>query len=103
MSRRRSVSTAPADERLYAALVIRAYREIGMALTDSDGDDTAIEGCIEELEELVAGLERYAPQVLAAAMATHLEALLHALRAEGACSAADVRELLREIETGALE
>jgi hypothetical protein len=102
MSRWRLVRTAPAGARLYAALVIRPYREIGMALTDPDGDGT-IEECIEELEELVARLERYAPQVLAAAMATHLEALLHALRAEGACSAAEVRELLREIETGALE
>jgi hypothetical protein len=81
----------------------RHDRESVMTLTDSKDDEASVEECLEELDELLATLARFAPQVLAAAIATHLEALLAGLFAAGECSAAEVRELLRELERGALE
>jgi hypothetical protein len=74
-----------------------------MALRDFKGDDTSLEECIEELEERLGSLARFTSQVLAAAIATHLEALLSSLCAAGECSAAEVRVLLREVERGALD
>ena len=74
-----------------------------MARMEPTGDRATIEECIEEIEELLTSLERYDPQVLAAALATHLEALLSRLHAAGECSSSDVRELLAELGRGALE
>ena len=62
-----------------------------------------IEECIEEIEERLSGLERFAPGVLAASLAMHLEALLGTLHAAGVWSAGDVQDLLREIERSSLE
>ena len=61
-----------------------------------------IEECIEALDDLIMSLERHPPQAVAEAMGTHLEGLLRALLASGACAAQDVRDFLREIELGAL-
>jgi len=74
-----------------------------MSLNDGKDDDTVIEECIEELEELVMSLDRYPPAAVAVAMGTYLEGLLGALLDERQCTAAEVRELLREIERGALQ
>jgi hypothetical protein len=65
--------------------------------------DDVVEECIQELDELVMGLDRYPPAAIAAAMGTYLEGLLAALLDEDRCTAEDVRELLREIEAGVLE
>lgn len=73
-----------------------------MSLVDESGDDTAVEECIEELEELALSLERYPPAAVAVAMGTYLEGLLGALLDERRCTAAEVRELLRAIESGAI-
>ncbi len=73
-----------------------------MSLVDESGDDTAVEECIEELEELALSLERYPPAAVAVAMGAHLEGLLGALLDERRCTAAEVRELLRAIESGAI-
>lgn len=74
-----------------------------MSLIDHSGDDTTLEECIEELDELVMSLDRYPAAAVAVAMGTHLEGLLGALLGERQCTAEEVRELLREIESGALE
>ena len=74
-----------------------------MSLIDLSGDDTALEECIEELDELVMSLDRYPPAAVAVAMGTHLEGLLGALLDAQQCTAEEVRNLLREIEAGALE
>jgi len=73
-----------------------------MSLIDETCDDAAIGECIEELEELLMSLDRHDPAAVAAALATHLEGLLGALLEEGQCTARDVRELLRRIESGVL-
>ncbi len=67
---------------------------------EEPGDDTVIEECLQELEELFMGLDRYPPAAVAVAMATYLEGLLGALLDEGRCTAGEVRELLREVESG---
>lgn len=73
-----------------------------MSLIDHLGDDAALEECIEELDEVVMGLDRYPPAAVAVAMGTHLEGLLGALLDARQCTAEEVRELLQEIESGAL-
>jgi len=77
--------------------------EIPMSLIERSADDTILEECIEELDELVMSLDRFPPTAVAVAMGTYLESLLGALLDERQCTAEDVRELLREIESGLLE
>jgi hypothetical protein len=74
-----------------------------MSLVDESDDDAAVEACIEELDELVMSLDRYPPAAVAVAMGTYLEGLLGALLDERLCTAEEVRALLREIESGAIE
>jgi hypothetical protein len=74
-----------------------------MSLGDSSDPDAVVEECIEELEELVMSLNRYPPGAVAVALGTYLEGLLGALLDEGQCTADEVRELLREIESGVLQ
>lgn len=74
-----------------------------MSLIDLSGDGATLEECIEELDELVMGLDRYPPATVAVAMGTHLEGLLGALLDAHQCTPEEVRKLLREIEAGALE
>ena len=73
-----------------------------MTLIEESGDDEMVEECIEELEELVMSLERYPPRAVAVALGTYLEGLLGALLDERQCAPEEVRELLREIESGAI-
>lgn len=66
-------------------------------------EDVIVEKCIEELDELVTTLDRYPPGAVAVALATYLEGLLGALLDERQCTPEEVRELLREVESGVLE
>ena len=66
-------------------------------------DDAVVEECIGELEELVMSLDRYPPAAVAVAIGTYLEGLLGALLDEGQCTADEVRELRRVIESGVLQ
>ena len=74
-----------------------------MSLIDETDDDAVVEKCIEELEDLVMSLDRYPPAAIAVAIGTYLEGLLGALLDERQCTADEVRELLREIESGVLQ
>lgn len=74
-----------------------------MSLIDESGDDTIVEECIQELDELVMSLDRYPPAAVAVAIGTYLEGLLGALLDERQCTVDEVRELLREIESGVIE
>lgn len=74
-----------------------------MSLIDESSDDALTEECIEELDELVMSLDRYPPSVVAVALGTHLEGLLGALLDQRQCTADEVRELLREIESGVID
>ena len=73
-----------------------------MSLVDESADDTMVEECVAELEELITGLDRYPPPAVAVAMCIYLEGLLGALLDESQCTADEVRELLGEIELGLL-
>jgi hypothetical protein len=82
-------------------------KEVPMTLTHQSGDgsvgeDTLVEECIEELDELVMSLDRFPPAAVAVAMGAHLEGLLGALIDEHLCTAEEARALLREVELGAL-
>ncbi|MBW4052591.1 MAG: hypothetical protein HIU85_14235 [Proteobacteria bacterium] len=74
-----------------------------MFMIEEPGDDTVVEECLQELEELFMSLDRYPPAAVAVAIATYLEGLLGALLDEGQCTPEEVRELLREVESGVLE
>ena len=74
-----------------------------MSLIHESDDDTQVEECIEELDELVMGLDRYPPTTVAVALGTFFEGLLGALLDEHRCTADEIRELLREIESGVLD
>ena len=74
-----------------------------MSLIEESDDDALVEECIEELEELVMTLDRYPPAAVAVALGTYLEGLLGALLDEHQCTAEEVQELLREIESGVLQ
>ena len=74
-----------------------------MSVIEESGDDAVVEECIEELEELFMSLDRYPPTAVAVAIGTYLEGLLGALLDERQCTAEEVRELLREIESGVIE
>lgn len=73
-----------------------------MSLIEESDDDAVVEECIEELDELVMSLDRFPPAAVAVAMGTYLEGLLGALIDERQCTAEEVRELLREIESGVI-
>ena len=73
-----------------------------MALIEESEGDSVVEECIQELDELIMSLDRYPPAAVAVAMSTYLEGLLGALLDEGQCTNEEVRELLGEIESGAL-
>ncbi len=74
-----------------------------MSPVDESDSDDVVEECIEELDSLVKSLNRYPPIALAVAMSTYLEGLLGALLDERLCTVEEVRQLLRELESGALQ
>lgn len=71
---------------------------------ESGDDDTVVIACIQELDEfLTKKLHRYPLHAVAVAVGTYLEGLLGVLFDESQCTADEVRELLREIESGVLD
>jgi hypothetical protein len=74
-----------------------------MSLTDTQRDDGAVEQCLDELNDLLAGLQRYSPTLLAVALRVHLETLLQALLEGRICTREEVRDFVRELEREALQ
>jgi hypothetical protein len=74
-----------------------------MSVIENADDDAIVEDCIQELDELIMALDGYPPSAVAVALSTHLEGLLGALLDERQCTDDEVRELLREIESGVLQ
>lgn len=66
-------------------------------------DEAIVEECIEELNELVVSLDRCPPTAIAVAMGSYLEGLLGALLDEHLCTVDEIRDLLHEIESGAVQ
>jgi len=74
-----------------------------MTFTEAARNDGAVEECLDELNELISGLQRYPPAVLAVALRVHLETLLQALLDGKVCSREEVRDFVRELERDALQ
>jgi hypothetical protein len=71
---------------------------------ESGDDDAAVIACIQELDDFVyKKLRRYPLNAVAVAAGTYLEGLLGTLFDERQCTADEVRELLRQIESGVLD
>jgi hypothetical protein len=65
--------------------------------------DATVEECLDELNDFIIGLQRYAPTVLAVALRVHLSTLLQALLEGQLCTREDVRDFVRELERDALQ
>jgi hypothetical protein len=74
-----------------------------MSLTDVVRGDHAVEECLDELNDFIAGLQRFAPTALAVALRVHLEALLRALLEDRWCTREEIRAFLKELEREALQ
>jgi hypothetical protein len=74
-----------------------------MTFTEAARNDGAVEECLDELNELISGLQGYPPAVLAVALRVHLETLLQALLDGKVCSREEVRDFVRELERDALQ
>jgi hypothetical protein len=74
-----------------------------MSLIEDSDDEGVVEECIQELDELFMSLDHYPPPAVAVAVSTYLEGLLGALLDDDQCTVEEVRELLREIESGVLQ
>lgn len=73
-------------------------------IEESSNDDAMVIACIQELDEFITRkLRRYPTGAIAVATGTQLEGLLGALFDERLCTADEVRDLLREIESGVLD
>ena len=74
-----------------------------MTFADTERSEGAVEQCLDELNDFIAGLERYSPTVLAVALRVHLETLLQALLEGRICTREEVRDFVRELERDALQ
>jgi hypothetical protein len=74
-----------------------------MSFTDIAGNDGTLEECLDEVNEFLASLRRYAPTLLAVALRVHLETLLQALLEGKLCTREEVRDFVRELEREALQ
>lgn len=72
---------------------------------DKFGDDDAVViACIQELDDFISRrFRRYPVGAVTIAIGTHLEGLLGALIDERQCTAEEVRELLRGIESAVMD
>jgi len=74
-----------------------------MSLFETERKDGAVEQCLDELNDFLANLQRYAPTALAVALRVHLGALLQALLEGKICTREEVRDFVRELEREALQ
>lgn len=74
-----------------------------MPFTEMTPEDGTVEECLDELTQLLIRLGRFAPTVLAVSLRVHLELLLQALLEAGACTRAEVRAFVKELEREALQ
>jgi len=74
-----------------------------VSLANTERNDVAVEQCLDELNDFIDGLQRYAPTTLAVALRVHLETLLQALLEARICTREEVRDFVRELERDALQ
>ena len=74
-----------------------------MELAEAACKEGTVEECVDVINDFMAGLPHFAPEVLAVALREHLETLLLALLEAKACTRTDVRKFVRELERDALQ
>ncbi len=74
-----------------------------MSTQDLTTTEGAIDECLDELNELVATLDRYPPTTVAVAMSVHLQSVLRALLECDMCTRQQVRQLVEEFEREVFE
>jgi hypothetical protein len=74
-----------------------------MSFADTMGTHGTVEECIDQLNDFLAGLQHYAPTILAVALRVHLEALLQSLIDGRLCTREEVRDFVRELERESLQ
>jgi len=74
-----------------------------MSFPDAARTDETLEECLDELNDFMAGLQRYPPTVLATALRVHLEAMLQALLECKVCTREEVRDFIKEFERETLQ
>ena len=65
-------------------------------------DASALEECLDEMDEFITTLQRYPDTVIAMSLRMHLAALLRAMVESRLCSREDVREFVIALEREAL-
>lgn len=65
--------------------------------------DSAVRHCFEKIDRLVERLQRYPLEAIAVAMGAYLQELLGFFLDEGGCAAEEIREYLRNFESGIFE
>jgi hypothetical protein len=100
---RASLAAAPQVRSHWCMVAPSLPRRTHMTFTEAARNDSAVEQCLDELNDLMAGLQRYSPTVLAVALRVHLETLLQALLDGKVCSPEEVRDFVRELERDALQ
>jgi hypothetical protein len=65
--------------------------------------DSAVRHCFEKIDRLVERLHRYPLEAIALAMGAYLQEVFGILLEDGACAAEEIREYLRDFESGILE
>jgi hypothetical protein len=78
-------------------------KECTMPFADTTRSDGTVEECLDELNDLLAGLRHYTPTVLAVALRVHLETLLQALLEGKVCTREEARDFVKELERDALQ
>jgi hypothetical protein len=101
------IRRAPHRGRAVVRNVVYGYGKLSdgaraMSFADTRSDGT-VEECLDELNDLMAGLQRYSPTVLAMAMRVHLGTLLQALLEAQLCTREELRDFVRELERDALQ
>ena len=74
-----------------------------MSVADALSDEGTVEECLDELGELLSGLERYSLSVIAVALRVHLQAALQVMLMGELCTRPEARAFLKELEREALE
>jgi hypothetical protein len=74
-----------------------------MPFADATRSEGTVEECLDELNDLLSGLQHYTPTVLAVALRVHLETLLQALLEGAVCTREEVRDFVKELERDALQ
>jgi hypothetical protein len=70
--------------------------------TADDDDASALEECLDDIEDFIGTLHRYSESVIAMSLRMHLAALLRAMVESRLCSREDVREFVIAMEQEAL-